>query len=274
MSVIRPLELSDRLIVEDYQQRYPPEISELTFTNLYVWRHSRPIFLAEIEDSIVFVTSTPEEGDAGNFILRHPVGGASPLSVVNVLGIEVVGLIRVPKNTADTLRNVDLLVTTDRDNSDYLYRVTDLAELAGRRFHKKRNLVKQCLAAYRCEYEALTPELIVECSDMQDRWCKARKCGNDPGLCSEYMAIRNMFDHFEDPQLIGGAIRVDGLIQAYAIGEELSPGTAVCHFEKAMPGLRGLSQLINQWFASYALRGFELENRGQDLGVHGLRTAK
>jgi hypothetical protein len=274
MSAIRPLELSDRVIVEEYLRHYPPEISELTFTNLYVWRHSRPIFLAEIEDSIVFVTNTGEEGDAGNFIVGHPVGGAPPLSVVNALGIDVVGLIRVPKNTADTLRNANLLVATDRDNSDYLYRVADLAELPGRRFHKKRNLIKQCLAAYRCEYEVLTPELIVECSDMQDRWCKARQCGNEPGLCGEYMAIRNMFDRFEDLQLIGGAIRVYGLIQAYAIGEELSPGTAVCHFEKAMPGLRGLGQLINQWFARYALRGFEFENREQDLGIPGLRQAK
>ena len=184
------------------------------------------------------------------------------------------GLIRVPKNPADTFRNLALLVSTDRDNSDYLYRVTDLAELAGRRFHKKRNLVKQCLAAYRCEYEALTPELIVECSDMQDRWCKLRQCGQDPGLCSEYMAIRNVFDHFEDLHLIGGAIRVDGLIQAYAVGEDLRPGTAVCHFEKAMPDFRGLAQLMNCWFAKYALKDFEFENREQYLGIPGLRQAK
>ncbi len=274
MNVVRPLELSDRHIVEDYLQRYPPEISELTFTNLYVWRHSRPVFFAEIEDSIVFLTNTGAEGDAGNFILGHPIGGASPLSVANALGVEVAGLIRVPKNTASTLRDANLPVTADRNNSDYVYRVTDLAELAGRRFYKKRNLIKQCIAAHTCGYEALTPELIVECSDVQDRWCKVRKCGKDPGLCSEYIAIRNMFDHFETLQLIGGAIRVDGLIQAYAIGEELRPGTAVCHFEKAMPGLRGLGQLINQWFARYALRGFEFENREQDLGIPGLRQAK
>jgi len=113
MSVIRPLALSDRLVVEDHLRRYPPEISELTFTNLYVWRHSRPIFLADNQDSIVFVTNTGEQGDGENFVLGHPVGGASPLSVVNALGIEVAGLIRVPKNTADTLRNADMLVTTD-----------------------------------------------------------------------------------------------------------------------------------------------------------------
>lgn len=274
MSTIRPLELRDRPIVEAYLRRYPPEISELTFTNLFVWRHSRPVFVAEVEDSIVFVTNTGEDGDGESFILGYPIGGASLLGVANALGVDVAGFIRVPENTASTLQDSNLLVTPDRNNSDYVYRVTDLAELAGRRFHKKRNLIKQCLTAYTCEYEALTPELIAECSNMQDRWCKVRQCGQDPGLCSEYMAIRNVFDHFEDLHLIGGAIRVDGLIQAYAVGEELRPGTAVCHFEKAMPGLRGLGQLINQWFAKYALREFEFENREQDLGIPGLRQAK
>ncbi len=274
MYSIRPLKLSDRSTVEAYLRRYPPEVSELTFTNLFLWRASRPVFLAEIEASMVFLTSTGPQGDGKMFILGPPLGDASPLSVSKALDGNVAGFIRIPENTANVLREANLLITPDRDNSDYVYRVRDLAELAGRRFHKKRNLIKQCLAAYTCQYEPITPELILECSGMQDRWCEVRQCGNEPGLCNEYIAIRNMFDHFADLQLIGGAIRVDGIIQAYAVGEELSPGTAVCHFEKAMPGFRGLSQLINQWFARYALMDFEFENREQDVGMPGLRQAK
>lgn len=273
MSTIRPLQLSDRPTVEGYLRRYPPEISELTFTNLFVWRTSRPVFLVEVEDSIAFFTNTGND-DGEKLILGHPLGKASPLNIANALGFEVAGFIRIPENTASTLRDANLLVTPDRDNSDYVYRVADLAELAGRRYHKKRNLIKQCLAAYTCQYEPITPELVSECSDMQDRWCEMRQCGQDPGLCNEYVAIREVFDYFEDLQLIGGAIRVDGTVQAYAIGEELRPGTAVCHFEKAMPGFRGLGQIINQWFAKYALRGFEFENREQDLGIPGLRQTK
>jgi hypothetical protein len=274
MYAIRPLKLSDRSMVEAYLQRYPPEISELTFTNLFVWRASRPVFIAKVEASIVFVTHTHEDGNGKMFILGPPLGDNSPLSVANALGVEVAGFIRIPENTASTLRDANLLITPDRDNSDYVYRVRDLAELAGRRFHKKRNLIKQCLAAYTCQYEPITQALIFECVDMQDRWCEERQCGQEPGLCNEYVAIRNMFDHFEALQVVGGAIRVDRIIQAYAVGEELRPGTAVCHFEKAMPGFRGLGQLINQWFAKYALRDFEFENREQDLGVPGLRQAK
>jgi len=274
MLEMRPLELSDRPMVEDYLRRHPPEISELTFTNLFVWRHSRPIFLAEVEDSITFVTAAGENGESERFILGHPVGEALPLRVANALGLDVAGFIRIPEDRAGTLRNSSLLITPDRDNWDYVYRVADLAELAGRHYHKKRNLIKQCLSAYTCEYEPMTGEILGEYLDMQDRWCEARQCKLDRGLCREYVAIRNMFDNVAELELVGGAIRADGVIQAYAVGEELRPATAVCHFEKAMPGFRGLGQLITQWFAKYALKGFEFENREQDLGIPGLRQAK
>ncbi len=274
MSEIRPIELSDRSTVRAYLTRHPPEISELTFANLFVWRASRAVFLAEVENSLVVTTSTRPDGKGAHFVLGPPVGEASPPDIANSLNKKVEGFIRIPESTASTLRDANLPVESDRDNSDYVYRVTDLAELAGRRFHKKRNLVKQCLAAYTCQYEPVTPPLIGECSDMQDRWCDVRQCGHDPGLCSEYVAIREMFDHYGDLRLIGGAIRVDGIIQAYAVGEQLSPGTAVWHFEKAMPGFRGLGQLVNQWFSKHALKGFEFVNREQDLGIAGLRQAK
>jgi hypothetical protein len=90
----------------------------------------------------------------------------------------------------------------------------------------------------------------------------------------EYSAIREAFSHYEELDPIGGAIRVNGKVEAYAVGEKLAPGTAVCHFEKAMPNVKGLGQLINQWFAKYSLSDFEFVNREQDLGVPGLRRAK
>jgi hypothetical protein len=274
MNDIRPLELSDLLVVKAYLQRHPPEISELTFTNLFVWRSARPMFLAELKDAIVFMTNTPQENSEDKLIIGNPVGEVPPLAVANSLDSQVVGFARIPHKTAEALREAGLHVERDRDNWDYVYPLADLVALSGRRYHKKRNLIKQCLAAYSCQYEAITPGLIAECFDMQDRWCKARECGREPGLCNEYVAIQEAFSLFEELQLIGGVVRVDGIIQAYALGEELQPAVAVCHFEKAMPGFRGLGQLINQWFAKYSLGEFEFVNREQDMGIPGLRQAK
>jgi Uncharacterized conserved protein len=188
--------------------------------------------------------------------------------------MDIKGFTRIPEDTAKTLRDQGLSIIPDRDNADYVYRVSDLANLAGAKYHKKRNLVKQCLEKYQCQYEEITLKNISECIAMQDRWCKVRECGLDPGLCHEYNAIRDAFTYFELFNLIGGVIRVNGVIEAYSLGEELAPNTAVCHFEKAMPDIQGLSQLINQWFSLRSLRGFEFVNREQDLGISGLRQAK
>jgi hypothetical protein len=274
MPEIRLLQLEDRPLIDQYLSRYPAQVSELTFTNLFVWRHSRPVFFAETKGTLVFLVDAKDTDGAYKVIFGPVIGRASPLDVVDALDQTIVGFVRIPEDTAKDLKKGGLHVEPDRDHADYVYRVENLSELAGRRFHKKRNLIKQCLQKYHCSYEPVTSERIPECLDMQGRWCAARQCGHDPGLCTEYVAVVECLSHWDDLPLLGGAIRIDGKLQAFALGEMLGPDTAVCHFEKAMPGYRGLGQLINQWFARYALDGVTFENREQDLGVPGLRQAK
>jgi hypothetical protein len=74
--------------------------------------------------------------------------------------------------------------------------------------------------------------------------------------------------------LTGGAVVVEGRIEAFAIGERLNLAAAVVHFEKANPELRGMYQLINQWFCRNELAEYSFVNREQDLGIEGLRKAK
>jgi len=273
MPEIRSLTLATRSLVTDYLHRYPPEISEHTFTNLFVWQPSRPVFFAEIDSSLIFLVKSA--GKEGKFLLYGPpIGDITIPNIISAFESSVSGAVRIPGRDTENLSPVKHLINEDRDNADYVYQVSDLAELAGRRFSKKRNKIKQCLNKYSCEYVPITSKLIAECEIMQEDWCNTRDCGRNPGLCNEANAIAETFAHFEDFELLGGAIRVDGAIQAYAIAEELHPGTAVWHFEKAMANIPGLGQLINQWFSKYGLSGFNYVNREQDLGVPGLRQAK
>jgi len=273
MPDIHPLSLNDKSLVSGYLRTYSPEISEHTFTNLFVWQPSRPILFAEISNSLVFLVKAAEQKDK-YILFGPPVGEISIPDVFSAFGDNIVGAVRIPDSVAATVPAPDFTVTQDRDNTDYVYRVIDLAELAGRHYTKKRNHVNQCLSSQACEYVPITPELIAECETMQENWCKTRDCGRNPGLCNEANAIAEAFTHFGEFGLLGGAIRVDGTIQAYAIAEELHPGTAVWHFEKAMADIPGLGQLINQWFSKYGLSGFDYVNREQDLGIPGIRQAK
>jgi hypothetical protein len=273
MSDIHPLTMNDRSFISGYLRRYPPEISEHTFTNLFIWQPYRPMLFSEIDNSLVFLVKADLEQDK-YIIFGPPVGPIEIPDVLSAFKDKITGAARIPDKMADDLAVSNIMVSMDRDNADYVYRVKNLANLTGRRYTKKRNHIKQCLSRHTCEYVPMTPELIAECETMQEEWCHKRDCGRNPGLCNEANAISEAFAHFEEFGLLGGAIRVDGIIKAYAMAEELHPGTAVWHFEKAMSDIQGLGQLINQWFSKYGLTGFEYVNREQDLGIPGIRQAK
>jgi len=268
---MRPLSLDDQSFVSEYLRRFPPEISELTFTNLYAWRRTRPILTDIFRESLIFIAQTSH----GLVVLGNPVGPVSLVDVLQEYGDRITGVERFPKvMLAGLALPSGTRIVEDRDNADYVYRRQDLATLVGRNFTKKRNHINQCLGVHTCRYEIITPAIIPECLTMQDRWCAARDCQREPGLCGEYQAITETLRHYHEFGLTGGAIRIDGAVEAFTVGEALNPTTAVCHFEKAMSGFQGLGQLINQRFAENNLTGFTFINREQDLGIPGLRRAK
>ena len=274
MPKLTALDLSQAPLVNKYLTNFPPQISEHTFTNLFAWSGTRPVWLNEVKHTLIFLIKTDICRDDELLIFGPPVGKLSLAEVFNELGDRVIGGLRLTDKDLAGLETGSFSITTDLDNSDYVYLVSDLADLAGRRYAKKRSHVKHCLNNHDCVFELISEQNIDECRDLLYHWCQARQCDLDPGLCGEAKALQTTLDHFGNFNLLGGAIRVDGRMQAFCIGERLNRTTAVCHFEKAMPEINGLSQLINQWFAKECLTEFEFFNREQDLGIPGLRQAK
>jgi hypothetical protein len=270
----RLLSLADRELITEYFRRYPPRISEFTFTNLFAWRQSRPVWLTELNATLLFFISGKHRIQSPDIVFGPPVGDCDLVEILNTLGNSICAGERFPAEAADRLSRHGFLIAPDRNNADYLYRVSDLAQLPGRKYAGKRNHIKQCLEQNRCAYQELTANLVDECLNLRNSWCAERECAKDPGLCGEFIAIKEALSHFEEFQLFGGAIRVNDELKAFSIGERLNETTAVCHFEKAMPRIHGLGQLMNKWFAIHALKDFQFVNREQDLGIPGLRLAK
>lgn len=269
-----PISLAQKPIYDGYFSRYPTIISEQNFTNFFMWRGSRPIQAIEADDSLI----TYEEREVGVIIFGPPAGPISMEraieAVQSVTGKEVALCDRIAEAAIEPPVLGRFKVEEDRNYFDYTYLRNDLADLEGRKYHKKRNLIKQCLSENRCEYEGTSEGNIGEVSEMMDRWCKHKGCKVDRGLCHEYRATREVLTNFADLGLTGGAIRIDGRIEAFTVGEALNENTAVIHLEKAMPEFKGLYQVINQWFCQHALDAFDYVNREQDVGVPGLRQAK
>ncbi|MFH1060966.1 MAG: phosphatidylglycerol lysyltransferase domain-containing protein, partial [Pseudomonadota bacterium] len=162
----------------------------------------------------------------------------------------------------------------DRDQSDYVYASEDLIKLAGNRFHRKKNHLNRFLKTQPHEYRPLDEGLVAAVLDMQQAWCALRECHQDPGLSAEDRAIYEALTNFGRLDYVGGAILVEGRVEAFSLGEPLNPDTAVIHIEKANPELPGIYAAINQRFVAEAWSGMTYINREQDLGLEGLRQAK
>jgi hypothetical protein len=196
-----------------------------------------------------------------------------------------VKIARVPEEVASRFdwKAKGLVVEFDRDQSDYIYLSENLINLQGRKYHRKRNHIKQFKEKYIYQYLPLTIEWISECLRLEAQWCDFRQCEVIPGLFNESVAIKEALTHFEalgvnSVRNSSGALNPAEIIPKYdPVAEQwgiFSNDTIVIHIEKANPAFEGLYPLINQAFLESHWSGFTYVNREQDLGEDGLRKAK
>lgn len=273
----QPIEIQHKETFDHIFLQDPPETSELTFTNLFMWRHKYlPIWL-QWEDCLLIILRP--EGDAPFGL--PPVGPGNKSKALESLAEQLKQMtseVRICRASEDFVEaHVDhdrYESLIDRDNSDYVYRSQDLIGLSGRRYHSKKNHLNRFLKNCPFNYREMDRELVEGFLGMQEKWCQMRECVESPELLSEDYAIREALTHFEELDYRGGAVEINAEIEAFSLGEPLNPNTAVIHIEKANPDIPGLYVVINQLFCRNAWSPMEYVNREQDLGIEGLRRAK
>jgi len=174
------------------------------------------------------------------------------------------------------LENRGVVFTEDRDNFDYLYYRKDLAELAGKKFHKKKNHVNNFLNAYpNHEQKPLSAQTVPDAVKVLDKWLENANRNASLREDGDYKAAKEALDKFEVLPLKGSVFYIDGNPAAYCAGESIAQGRMfVVHFEKAIEEYKGLYQFMNKAFAASLPSFFTYINREQDLGDEGLRQAK
>lgn len=162
------------------------------------------------------------------------------------------------------------------DWADYLYEATDLAELPGKKYNKKRNHIHQFIQS-NPDYsvEPLTASNI----DEVRRFYKGMSLPVDGSYVTaevEREQVFNVLDNYDRFPFEGIVLRTpaDGIV-AFAIGEVIGD-TLYVHIEKMNHMVNGAGEMINQIFASAMLGryGVKYVNREEDVGDEGLRHAK
>ena len=258
------LELRD--ILHPRFQALPDGISEFTFANTYLFRHTHGYKVSRLSDDLFVIIGRDDQSPF--FML--PFGLPDDRTLKDLFH-RYSTMQAVSQSQLEPLSRLGCSVQEDRANFDYLYAREDLVNLTGRKFHKKKNLLNMFVRNYEYQGRPLLEEYTEDALHILDEW-KANH--PDPG---DYDAAKEALRRMETLQLCGGIFYVDDYPVAYSLGEELAQGRSfVIHFEKAvrLAEYRGIYQFVNQAFASILPDKYRTVNREQDLGDPGLRQAK
>lgn len=162
---------------------------------------------------------------------------------------------------------------------DYLYNTRDMAQLAGHKYAKKRNLIsqfeKQTCAVKKVKVEPLTRRNNGACLNLLDRWASDPEAGARLDMLNcERKAIINGLKHFDLLELKGVLVRIEGEICGFAFGSRLSDGVFVLNFEKALGDVKGLYQFLDRELAAHLPHHYSFISKESDLGKPGLAKAK
>ncbi|MDR1785803.1 MAG: phosphatidylglycerol lysyltransferase domain-containing protein [Spirochaetaceae bacterium] len=251
-------------------------VCEFVFANLFLCRNKYEYRISRLERGYV-LSGVEHEGGASGFLgsFFSVLGDLPPAAVIG----ELLGSHRFWKSLTEAqhesvapfLAERGFRVELNRDNFDYLYLRTDLAELRGKKFHKKKNLVNAFNAAYSAEVRPITGDNTGDVMAVLNTWERlhAGDGVTDYEPCSQAVA------HMHELGLDGILVYVDGQPAAFSLGEPMAGGTMYCvHFEKGIDSYKGIYQFVNQQEALALGESITYINREQDVGDEGLRQAK
>ncbi|MCX5776829.1 MAG: phosphatidylglycerol lysyltransferase domain-containing protein [Candidatus Firestonebacteria bacterium] len=252
-----------------------PEISEHSPGFMFGYRKSLNLSISRLNNNLILKGCY-----GGENLIVSPIGRnqlpetffACVKYIKEVLKTGRIGAI--PKTIAMKMKGFGFDSFSDRDDFDYIYSVKELTLLSGEKFHAKKNLVNGFIKRYSYEFKPLDSVLIPECLLLHQRWCDLKSCKEDSNSNAEDRMVVELLHNFDNWKLFGGAILINGKVQAFTILEELNANTAVGHVEKANTEYRGIYQAINQFAAEKLLQKYKFVNREQDVGEPGLRKAK
>ena len=286
MLELNDITLDKKELIDGFLKRRKSRNSEFSFSYLYMWRKSYDMKYAITDDMLCILPKHTGGPRSASF----PIGFENPDGTSRSIKKFVETLLEYFKESGEEPLihlydegTMELLVkefpdkfiiTEDRNNFDYVYRVDELTKLSGKKFHSKKNHINKFKKMYPdWEYCRLSPENNGECMALFDEWqtdkgWEAESIGEEREALCEFLNNRDALGY------IGGGIRVGGRLVAFSFGEALGADTAVIHFEHVDPNCEGAFAIINQQFLEHEWQNYTYVNREEDMGIPGIRKAK
>lgn len=242
-------------------------VSEYSFPNLYLFRRVHGYEVLFDED--IFIRGKSYDGRT----YLMPTRDVRKMDCAYLRDMLETAdfLYPIPEEWLGCMREEGFEVTYHPGDSDYVFHADKLRTYAGRRLHKKRNLLRQFTDAYSHDARPLTNELLPDAHKVLRQW--QDKSGL-PESDTDFHPCTDALNHYEQLVLCGGIYYADGEPAGFALGEEIAGDTFVLHFAKGLTKFKGVYQYIFNTFARVLPEQYTLINIEQDLDMEPLRVAK
>ena len=270
--------IEDRALATGYIKQKKSRSCEDTFGNMLLWARFYNVNIAEVEGMLVAAM-------LGEKISYHyPYGAGDVKKCVEALmafSEEQGQKFQMHCVTSEEFEELEHLfpgkfeIEYHRDIADYVYEAEKLCTLSGKKYHGKKNHVNKFKKTYEhWEYVPMSTENVEEAFQLLLKWKNLNLCHEHHDKNAESCVAANYLRLFEELEVCGGILRVDGQAVAFTIGEKVCDDTMVVHIEKALTEYEGAYAMVNQQFVEHECQDVTYVNREEDTGDEGLRKAK
>lgn len=277
----KPIRLEDRAAIQHFTLSGASQICDLSFANLYGWAERYGTCWTTICDTLIIsfqplgrphpaflmpICDSPKQFTSALDVLReHTQRAGYPLVLM--------GVGPLCREKLDTLAPGAFHYLSNEGSADYIYLRERLATLSGKSLQSKRNHINKFERLYPdYQYEEITASNLAECLDIATTWLE--QTSDDESKQAEQQMIRRITMSMHEIGVVGGAIRVEGRIIAFALGSPINNNTYDIHVEKALTDYEGAFTIINREYAKRIPEQYTYINREEDLGIEGLRKSK
>ena len=276
MIEFQQIQPKDRVVYEQYFLDGKERGAELSFVNLNLWGEQQ---YAIVEGQFALFACFHEK-----YVYTFPVGEGDKKAAIDCLmadakerGIPFVltGIYEEEKEILEKLYPNRFSFQSPESFYDYVYVIDDLADLAGKKYHRKRNHFRRFASANEYTVRPIVPEDFPRLSAFVKEWYAARE-GDDLDFDMEIIAMDRVLANYEALGMYGMVLEVGGKLIAFTMANRFSVDTMDVNFEKAKD-IDGAYAVINCEFARYIrsiLPEIRFLNREEDMGIEGLRRAK
>ena len=275
-----PPRIEDRGWVEELVSLTDGRGSDLAFGNIYLLRNKYDTKICRYKNFLIRryhgLWRTGYTFPVGEGNVREALEAIEEYAAAEKEALCFTLLTKEQKESLEELYPGRFLFSSNANDTDYVYRSQDLAELAGRNYHKKKNHVLRFNRTYESiELRPITRDNKEDAWTVEERWHHAHQENANYSQMAERNAIGEALQNLEELGFEGAVLYVEGRPAGMTISSRINKDVCDIHYEKVNDeyAVSGGYSAINQMYAK-RLTGYQWINREEDIGIDGLRKAK